>query len=54
MKCTFCKKELPPIGSVTFVHINGDVSRFCSSKCEKSSRMGRDPRKQKWTKRSGK
>ncbi|MBR9681149.1 MAG: 50S ribosomal protein L24e [Candidatus Altiarchaeota archaeon] len=48
MKCTFCKKELPEIGNITYVKKNGDVYHFCSSKCEKSLLMGRDYRKKKW------
>jgi len=48
MKCSFCGKEMPKIGSITYVKKNGDVFNFCSSKCEKSLLMGRDARKKKW------
>jgi len=33
-----------------FVKISGEVLYFCSSKCEKNWRLGRDPKKVRWTK----
>ncbi|MBR9689940.1 MAG: 50S ribosomal protein L24e [Candidatus Altiarchaeota archaeon] len=48
MKCSFCKNELREIGNITYVKKNAEVLRFCSSKCEKSFLMGRNPRKKKW------
>ena len=48
MKCTFCRKELPVIGSLKYVKSNGDVKYFCNAKCEKSFLLKRDYRKQKW------
>lgn len=57
MKCTFCSRELPPIGALLFIKRTGDTMRFCSSKCEKSFFMKRNPRKKKWVrkqKKSGK
>ena len=51
MKCTFCKRELPPIGALLFVKRTGDTMRFCSSKCEKSHFMKRNPRKKKWVRK---
>ncbi len=48
MKCAFCKRDLPKLGHVTYVKSNGDILRFCSSKCHKSFLMGRDPRRKKW------
>ena len=35
--------------AILFVKKDGTVYSFCSSKCEKSFRMKRDPRKKKWT-----
>jgi large subunit ribosomal protein L24e len=33
---------------------SGTVRYFCSKKCEKNWKMGRDPKKTKWTKLSRK
>ncbi len=33
---------------------SGTIRYFCSKKCEKNWRMGRDPKKLKWTKSSRK
>lgn len=51
MKCSFCGKELPPVGAITLVKKTGATARFCSSKCEKSMLMGRDPRRKKWVRK---
>ena len=51
MKCTFCGKELPPVGLTILVKRTGESVRFCNSKCEKSYLMGRDSRKKKWVRK---
>lgn len=33
-----------------FVKNDGKVRWFCSSKCEKNAKLGRNPRKTKWIK----
>ncbi len=48
--CTFCGKEIPKATGKLFVKDNGNILRFCSSKCEKNMlKLGRDARKFKWT-----
>jgi large subunit ribosomal protein L24e len=37
-----------------YVKNDGSILWFCSSKCRKSSKFGRDARKLKWTKYFGK
>jgi len=32
-----------------YIKKDGSVLFFCSSKCEKNYKLGRDPRKLKWT-----
>jgi large subunit ribosomal protein L24e len=49
-KCSFCGYEIEPGTGKMVVEKDGTVLYFCSSKCEKSYRMGRNPRKLKWTK----
>ncbi|MEM2882917.1 MAG: 50S ribosomal protein L24e [Candidatus Bathyarchaeia archaeon] len=55
LKCSFCGKSFPSsIGSI-YVKNDGSIYRFCSSKCRKSLlKLGRDPRKLKWTEYYGK
>lgn len=49
--CTFCGKKLKQGTGKMFVKDNGSVLHFCSGKCEKNLlKLGRDPRKFKWTK----
>ncbi len=47
--CSFCGKPIEPGTGLMYVKNDGTVLWFCSSKCFKSYRMGRDPRKLKWT-----
>ena len=49
-KCSFCGKEIEPGTGKIFVKSDGTILYFCSSKCEKNWKLGRDPRKLKWTK----
>ena len=48
MKCTFCGAEIERGTGKMLVKNDGKVLYFCSSKCEKSWRMGRNPRKTRW------
>ena len=51
-KCTVCKKNYEFPDGLTFVHADGRVLHFCSSKCRKNHEMGR--KKLKWvTKQKG-
>ena len=50
-RCSFCGKEIKPGTGMVFVKNDGTVLRFCSSKCFKNMiKLGRNPRKYKWTK----
>jgi len=47
--CAFCGREIEPGTGLMFVKNDGSILYFCSSKCFKNYRLGRDPRKYKWT-----
>lgn len=50
MKCSFCGNEVPKGNGTLFVRKTGKKYLFCSKKCEKNLvKLGRDPRKFKWT-----
>lgn len=48
MKCSFCAEEIEPGTGKMFIANDGKIFYFCSSKCEKNMRLGRDPAKVKW------
>ncbi len=48
--CSFCGEEIKKGTGVKFVKKDGTVSDFCSSKCQKNSRLKREGRRRKWTK----
>ncbi|MEM3512121.1 MAG: 50S ribosomal protein L24e [Candidatus Jordarchaeales archaeon] len=49
--CSFCGGEINPGTGISYVRRDGAVLRFCSSKCRKNAlKLGRKPRKLKWTK----
>jgi len=51
MDCSFCGSKIPEGSEVIFVTRKGKVLYFCRSKCEKNMiKLGRKPRKVKWTK----
>ena len=45
-KCSICKKNYEFPDGLTFVHIDGRVLHFCSSKCRKNYKLER--RKMRW------
>ena len=48
--CSFCRRPIAPGTGINFVRRDGQILRFCSSKCRKSMlKLRRDPRKLKWT-----
>ncbi|MCD6248419.1 MAG: 50S ribosomal protein L24e [Hadesarchaea archaeon] len=51
-KCSFCGGSIDPGSGLMFVKRDGSISFFCSSKCERNFRLGRKPRRVKWTERS--
>lgn len=48
-RCSFCGKEIPEDRGKMFIKNTGQIMRFCSSKCEKNSRLGREGKKTRWT-----
>ena len=51
MNCTFCGCNMVPGTGILFVKKTGKIMNLCSKKCEKNSlKLGRIPRKVKWTK----
>jgi len=50
-KCTFCGEDIEPGTGSMYVKKDGTVYYFCSSKCRKNFlKLGREPRKVRWTK----
>jgi large subunit ribosomal protein L24e len=52
--CSFCKKTYQFPKGVTVVQKDGTPKHFCSSKCRKNAKLGRDNRKVKWIKKKKK
>jgi len=50
MKCSFCGSEIVKGTGKIFATKEGNVSYFCSNKCEKNSiKLGRQKERTKWT-----
>jgi large subunit ribosomal protein L24e len=50
--CSFCGDEIEPGTGKMYVKKDGAIFYFCSSKCERNQlKLGRVPRRVKWTKR---
>ncbi|MGC9148506.1 MAG: 50S ribosomal protein L24e [Sulfolobales archaeon] len=49
-KCDYCGREIPPGQGIMYVSNKGVIMWFCSSKCFKNFKLGRDPRRLPWTK----
>ncbi|MDI6826014.1 MAG: 50S ribosomal protein L24e [Candidatus Aenigmarchaeota archaeon] len=54
LRCSFCGGRLSPGRGKMLVLKSGTIRYFCSKKCEKNWKMGRDPKKVKWVKFSEK
>jgi len=52
--CTFCKNNYEWPRGITIVQKDGSVKYFCSSKCRKNEKMGRDSKKVRWVKKQKK
>ena len=48
-ECDFCGDDIEPGTGTMFVAVNGAVTHFCSSKCEKNADLGRESRDHEWT-----
>lgn len=48
-KCSFCGNVIEPGTGRLFVKKDGTVYYFCSSKCKQNHKLGRIPRKVRWT-----
>lgn len=53
-KCSYCKKDYDTHKGLTLVMNDGTTQNFCSSKCRKNKKLGRDVRKVKWVKKEKK
>ncbi|MEZ0289496.1 MAG: 50S ribosomal protein L24e [Sulfolobales archaeon] len=49
-RCNYCGYEITPGEGIMYVTNKGEILWFCSSKCFKNFRLGRDPRRLPWTK----
>jgi large subunit ribosomal protein L24e len=49
LKCSFCDKKIDLGTGKMFVLKSGVVRYFCSSKCERNWKLGRDAKNVKWT-----
>lgn len=47
--CDFCGAQVEPGTGTMFVHADGSVVHFCSSKCENNAELGREARNLEWT-----
>ena len=48
--CSFCGRVIEPGTGLMYVKNDGSIMWFCSSKCFKNFKLGRDPKKLPWTK----
>jgi len=51
-KCSFCSKQYDIPKGLTLVMTDGRILYFCSSKCRKNWKLGRDKKKVKWVRKS--
>ncbi|MGB9577137.1 MAG: 50S ribosomal protein L24e [Candidatus Micrarchaeia archaeon] len=50
-ECSFCGNKIPVGTGFTLFKRDGTAIHYCSRKCEANARMGRNPRRKKWTKK---
>ena len=51
MKCSFCSNEIETGTGMMFVKNDGRISYYCSSKCDKNARLGRNPANTNWVRK---
>ena len=47
--CSFCGENIEPGTGKMFIRRDGTIFWFCSSKCQNNARLGRVPRRVRWT-----
>ncbi|MFC1454597.1 50S ribosomal protein L24e [Candidatus Undinarchaeota archaeon] len=50
-KCSFCGEAFEPGTGISYFTNEGTTHRFCSSKCRKNQKLGRNPIRVRWTTR---
>lgn len=50
-RCSFCGGHVEPGTGLMLVKRDGMVTFFCSSKCERYTKLGRKPHRVRWTER---
>jgi large subunit ribosomal protein L24e len=48
--CSFCRKNYKEPRGLTVFTFDSRSLFFCSSKCKRNAKLGRDPKKVKWVK----
>jgi len=47
--CSFCGRQIEPGSGLMYVLRSGTLHHFCSSKCFKNFKLGRDPKRMPWS-----
>ncbi|UZE94011.1 MAG: 50S ribosomal protein L24e [Candidatus Pacearchaeota archaeon] len=47
-KCTFCSQDIEPGKGIMFVTAEGKILHFCSGKCRKAHKLGRNKKRLGW------
>lgn len=47
--CSFCGEQLEPGTGKMYVKKDGQIFFYCSTKCQKNHKLGRIPRRVRWT-----
>jgi large subunit ribosomal protein L24e len=48
VKCSFCGNEIEKGKGKIFATRIGNISYYCSSKCQRNDKLGRKPKKVRW------
>jgi len=47
-KCFYCSRQIEPGRGIMVISVAGNILNFCSSKCRKNWKMGRESINLKW------
>ncbi|NLV25779.1 MAG: 50S ribosomal protein L24e [Methanomicrobiales archaeon] len=47
--CSFCGEQMEPGTGKMYVKKDGQIFFYCSTKCQKNHKLGRIPRRVRWT-----